>query len=157
MGRDWATLRESQLRTLDVLVPNTAMAVITDVGDPDDIHPSGKAAGRRPVGARARALAYGEQIEYSGPIYEGMAVTGDKVVLRFKHAGGGLLAKDGELTGFTIAGEDKVDLRKPRSTGRRSSYRALTRHIRSLSATVGSITRSSISGASSIFRRVPSD
>ena len=29
------------------------------------------------------------------------------MILNFKHVGGGLVAKDGELTGFTIAGEDK--------------------------------------------------
>src|SRR5205814_5370655 len=64
-----------------------------------------------PVGARlalaARALAYGEKIEYSGPVIDAMKVTGDHAVLTFTHRGGGLVAKDGELKGFTIAGADK--------------------------------------------------
>ena len=30
-----------------------------------------------------------------------------KIAISFTHTGGGLLAKDGELKGFTIAGEDK--------------------------------------------------
>jgi sialate O-acetylesterase len=30
------------------------------------------------------------------------------VVLKFSHVGGGLVARDGELKGFTIAGADKV-------------------------------------------------
>jgi sialate O-acetylesterase len=96
-------LREAQLIAWQK-TPNTAMAVTTDVGDPIEIHPIVK----EPVGARlalaARALAYGEQIEYSGPIYQSMKVQGDHIVLSFQHVGGGLAAKDGDLKGFTIAG-----------------------------------------------------
>jgi sialate O-acetylesterase len=102
----WAELRDAQLYTTKT-VPNTAEAVITDVGEEYDIHPRKK----EPVGARlalaARALAYGEKIEYSGPVYKDMKVEGDKVVLSFDHVGGGLVAKGGEITGFTIAGEDR--------------------------------------------------
>ncbi len=101
----WAELREAQLLTLKAS-PKTGMAVITDVGDPVDIHPKAK----EPVGARlalaARAIAHGERIVYSGPVYKSMAVTGDKAVLTFDHVGGGLAA-DGELKGFAIAGEDQ--------------------------------------------------
>ncbi len=101
----WAELREAQLLT-SLKLKNTGMAVITDVGDPKDIHPKKK----EPVGARlalaARAMAYGEKIEYSGPLYDKMSVKDGKAVLHFKHVGKGLEAKDGELHGFTIAGED---------------------------------------------------
>jgi sialate O-acetylesterase len=102
----WAELREAQLLTT-VAVPKTAQAVIIDVGEEKDIHPRRK----EPVGARlalaARALAYGENIVYSGPVYHEMKVDGNKVVLSFKHTGGGLVAKGGPLTGFTIAGKDR--------------------------------------------------
>ena len=48
-----------------------------------------------------------------------MKVDGNKAVLSFKHVGGGLEAKDGALTGFTIAGEDKnVPQRQGRDQGR---------------------------------------
>jgi len=64
------------------------------------------------MGARlalaARALAYGEKIEFSGPIFDSMQVEGTNAVLHFTHLGVGLVAKDGELKGFTIAGADKV-------------------------------------------------
>jgi sialate O-acetylesterase len=103
---DWAELREAQLLTA-LHLKNTGMAVITDVGDPKDIHPRKK----EPVGARlalaARGIAYGQNIEYSGPVYDKMSVKDGKAVLRFKHAGKGLEAKDGPLTGFTIAGADR--------------------------------------------------
>ncbi len=103
---DWAELRKAQLLTSQT-VPKVGLAVITDLGDEKDIHPQRK----REVGLRlalaAKALAYGQSLVYSGPIYEQMTIDGNKVILNFKHVGGGLVAKDGELTGFTIAGEDK--------------------------------------------------
>jgi len=102
----WAELRDAQLYTARN-VPNAGLAVITDVGDEKDIHPQKK----EPVGARlalaARAIAYGEKIPYSGPLYDSMTVDGNKAVLSFKHVGAGLEAREGDLKGFTIAGEDK--------------------------------------------------
>lgn len=101
----WAELREAQLLTT-LKVPNTAEAVITDVGEENDIHPKRK----EPVGARlaraALALAYGRKIEYSGPVYDKMTVEGKKAILSFTHVDGGLEARGGSLQGFTIAGED---------------------------------------------------
>jgi sialate O-acetylesterase len=100
-------LREAQLLTAQHTT-NTAMAVTIDCGDANDIHPPHK----QPIGARlalaARALAYGEKLEYSGPVFESMNIKGSNAVLRFTHIGGGLVAKDGPLQGFTAAGEDKV-------------------------------------------------
>jgi sialate O-acetylesterase len=98
-------IREAQFLTL-AKSKNTAMAVITDYGDAKDIHPKQK----EPVGNRlslaARALAYGEKIVYSGPLYKEMKVAGSEVAISFDHTGGGLVAKDGDLKGFTIAGAD---------------------------------------------------
>jgi len=102
----WAELREAQALATKTL-PKVGMAVITDVGDEKDIHPKKK----EPVGARlalaARAIAYGEDIVYSGPTYKGMKVKDGKAVLSFDHVGGGLEARGGELKGFAIAGADK--------------------------------------------------
>jgi sialate O-acetylesterase len=101
----WAELREAQLLT-SLQVPHTAMAVITDVGAEKDIHPRHK----EPVGGRlalaALAVAYGRPIVYSGPIYDHMKVEGDRIVLSFKDVGSGLVAKNGSLQGFVIAGDD---------------------------------------------------
>jgi sialate O-acetylesterase len=98
-------IREAQLISLDSTT-NTAMAVTTDVGNPEDIHPIDK----EPVGHRlaiaARALAYGEKLEYSGPVYRSMSVEGNKAVLSFTHTGSGLMAKNGDLRGFMVAGSD---------------------------------------------------
>jgi sialate O-acetylesterase len=102
----WASLREAQLDATKVL-PNVGMAVITDVGMEHNIHPTKK----KPVGDRlalaARAIAYHEPIEYSGPAYKEMRIEGSHIVLTFDHVGGGLEARDGDLTGFAIAGPDE--------------------------------------------------
>lgn len=102
---DWAELREAQLLTTKV-VPNSAMAVITDVGDEKDIHPKQKG----PVGARlalaALALSHGKDVAYSGPSYKSATFAEGKAVVEFKHVGKGLVAKGGPLTGFAIAGRD---------------------------------------------------
>jgi sialate O-acetylesterase len=36
-----------------------------------------------------------------------MKFQGDKILLEFKHTGGGLVAQGGDLKGFTIAGKDR--------------------------------------------------
>jgi sialate O-acetylesterase len=102
-----AELREAQLRSL--ATPNTGMIVTTDITDNvRDIHPVNK----QDVGARlalwALAKTYGRTgITYSGPLYKSMTIEGDSIRLSFDHVGGGLVARGGELTEFTIAGEDR--------------------------------------------------
>jgi sialate O-acetylesterase len=102
----WPELREAQLLAAQTL-PNVGMAVITDVGDKNDIHPQKK----EPVGGRlallARKIAYGEKIVAMGPLYKSMKVEGNRAVLSFDNVGTGLEARDGKLTGFEIAGGDK--------------------------------------------------
>lgn len=99
-------IREAQLLTLKS-TSNTAMIVTVDCGDADDIHPTHK----QPVGYRlslaARALAYDENISYSGPIYQFSERQDNRMTIYFSNAGKGLVAKGKELKGFTIAGENK--------------------------------------------------
>jgi sialate O-acetylesterase len=103
---DWAELREAQLLATKIL-PNVGMAVITDVGDKDDIHPTKK----EPVGYRlamaARGIAYDQKITYSGPLYRELEIEGDKAIVSFDFVGKGLDAKGGKVQGFAIAGHDR--------------------------------------------------
>ena len=102
----WAELREAQLMTLSV--PNTALAVAIDIGEANNIHPRNKQDVGKRLALAARKVAYGEDICFSGPIYESMRIKGNKVWLKFKHTGDGLSAKEGgELKGFAVAGPDK--------------------------------------------------
>jgi len=103
---DWAELREAQALATTTL-PRVGMAVITDAGDKDDIHPAKKAPAGERLALAARRIAYGEKILHSGPIYRSMARKGSRIEIDFSHVGNGLEARGGELTGFSIAGADK--------------------------------------------------
>ncbi len=122
----WANIREAQRRALEI--PGTSLVTLIDLGD-EDVHPPDK----KPVGERvafsALAGVYGKEIASSGPVYESMKIDGNKAVISFRFADGGLVAKplpsdylptysakvkvplvrnspDSELEGFSICGED---------------------------------------------------
>ena len=101
---DWAELREQQLKTL--ALRNTAMAVTIDIGTPDNVHPPDKVDVGLRLALGARALSYGETLEYSGPIFRQAAPEGNSMRVWFDHHAKGLAAKGGELTGFEVAGAD---------------------------------------------------
>ena len=103
----WAMTREAQLKTLSL--PNTGMAVITDIGEWNDIHPLNKEDVGKRLALWAEKQAYGDQkVVYSGPLYQSMKVQGNKITLQFTSTGSGLMAKGGrELKYFAIAGADK--------------------------------------------------
>lgn len=106
-GSSWAELREAQTLTLDL--PNTGMAVITDIGDPSDIHPRNK----QDVGKRLAAIAlkntYDKNIIAGGPTFDSFKIEENQAILSFKNIGSGLMTNDkyGYVKGFEIAGEDK--------------------------------------------------
>ncbi|MCD4737503.1 MAG: discoidin domain-containing protein [Bacteroidales bacterium] len=101
-----AALRDAQRKSLDI--PNTGMAVIMDIGDPEDIHPLNK----KDVGKRLAAWAlnkdYGKDIAYSGPLYNNYKLEGARIRIFFDHVINGLESNGEELSHFEIAGEDKV-------------------------------------------------
>ena len=113
----YAELRNSQLKTLEL--PNTGMATAFDVGDQNDIHPKDKIDVGKRLALVARHVAYGEDLVYSGPIFDKIEVTGDKVRVNFSNIGGGLIIgsapwvpvgakplSTASLVGFTISGAD---------------------------------------------------
>lgn len=104
----WAELREAQNRTLSL--PATGQAVITDIGDAADIHPQNKKDVGYRLALNALKVAYGKNIVASGPAYDSMTKSGDKIILKFKNAQG-LASRDdnkyGYLKGFSIAGNDR--------------------------------------------------
>lgn len=117
----WPWLREAQAMTIQT-VPNTALAVAIDVGNPADVHPKGK----EPVGQRlalaARKLAYDEKaLIASGPVFREAKPEGSTMRVTVTDIGTGLTIgqapwrADGDaqwpqdkLIGFTLAGEDRV-------------------------------------------------
>lgn len=104
---NWAALRESQSSVLRL--PNTGMAVTTDVGDPVDIHPTDKQTVARRMRMEALRLAYGRRdLVSSGPQYAGMKVEGNRIRVSFTGTGSGLVARGGALRRFAVAGKDGV-------------------------------------------------
>jgi sialate O-acetylesterase len=101
---NWCVVRECMLQTL--VVTNTGMAITVDVGEANNIHPKNKQAVGHRLALWALAKVYGRDIPYSGPLPDGQEIKGDEIVLSFKHTDGGLVAKDGDLKGFAIAGDD---------------------------------------------------
>ncbi len=99
----WPEVRDAQRQALGL--KNTGMAVTIDIGDPDDIHPKDKQDVGLRLALAARAITYGEKIEWSGPLYR--QVTAEEHALRvwFDHADG-LAAKGGTPIGFEVAGAD---------------------------------------------------
>jgi sialate O-acetylesterase len=103
-NEDWAELREQQLKTL--ALRNTAMAVTIDIGNPDNVHPTDKVDVGHRLALAARAIEYGEDIGYSGPIFRQATPEGGAIRVWFEHHAKGLAAKGGDVTGFEVAGRD---------------------------------------------------
>jgi sialate O-acetylesterase len=103
-SEDWAELREQQRKTLSLA--NTAMAVTIDIGNPDNVHPTDKVDVGHRLALAARALSYGEGINYSGPAFRQATPEGSAIRIWFDHHAKGLAAKGGDVTGFEVAGAD---------------------------------------------------
>lgn len=102
---EWAELREAQTMTLKE--PATGMAVTIDIGEGKDIHPKNKQEVGRRLALYALSEHYGKPRVFSGPVFKSMKIDGDKIILSFNYVAGGLVAKDGPLKHFAIAGEDR--------------------------------------------------
>lgn len=101
---NWALLREAQALTL--AVPKTGMAVTIDIGDERDIHPRNKQDVGRRLARAAMSVAYGQTVQWRGPTFRKMAIADGKVRIDLDHARG-LKAREGQVVGFVIAGEDR--------------------------------------------------
>jgi sialate O-acetylesterase len=116
-GDGWALLRDAQRKCLTM--PNTGMAVATDIGDAADIHPKNKSDVGDRLARWALANQYGKKIEASGPLFRDLKIEANKAIVSFDHVGGGLIVaskdglkppvelKAGKLTRFAIAGKDR--------------------------------------------------
>jgi sialate O-acetylesterase len=102
-NQDWGLIREAQRRALSLA--NTAMAVSMDVGQADNVHPPDKQSVGHRLALAARALAYNESIEYSGPLFRRAVSEGSAMRVWFDHDKG-LASRTPEVEGFEIAGAD---------------------------------------------------
>ncbi len=101
---DWPRLREAQSLTAKN-VPDTGIAVITDIGEENDIHPRNK----QDVGLRLALAAlkntYGQNVQADGPTLRSAEIRGGEIALTFDHADGLMLKGDAARV-FAVAGAD---------------------------------------------------
>ncbi|MEM9081010.1 MAG: sialate O-acetylesterase, partial [Verrucomicrobiota bacterium] len=103
---DWVLVQDEQRRAL-MSIPKSGLAVINDIGVPDDVHPTNK----KDVGLRlvkwALAKDYGKDSGLlCGPLFSGVEEKDGVMVVSFDY-GEGLKARDGgELKRFEIKAED---------------------------------------------------
>ncbi len=100
--------REAQLKALEV-IPNSGMAVLSDIGSEQTIHPPRK----KEVAERLLYIAlnktYGfKEVDCTGPIYKSMEAKEGALFLNFNFAETGIYSSELEVSNFEIAGADKV-------------------------------------------------
>lgn len=101
----WLRKQQEQALTL----PHTAMVVTTDLADDlSDIHPSYKWEVGKRLALIALAKDYHKNVAYSGPVFENEKIEGNKIEIKFRNTGSGLVTIDHQpLNWFSIAGADK--------------------------------------------------
>lgn len=103
-----AYLRDAQRKSLNK-IPNSAMAVVLDIGEENMIHPANKEAGGKRLALLALANTYGLKGFGSGsPLYKSMSVSGSVATLSFENANNGLTSFGKEMSAFEIAGANKI-------------------------------------------------
>ena len=105
-GSEWAELREAQTMTLKL--PHTGMAVTTDVGDANNIHPTDKADVGYRLAYDALNSVYNMPNENRSPLFKSAEFKDGYAMVNLTHADSGLMAKDqyGYIKGFELAGAD---------------------------------------------------
>ena len=96
-----------EAQTKSLALPNTGMAVTTDIATVTDIHPPNKQDVGKRLALWALAKTYGKSdLVYSGPLYKSMKVEGNKIRIEFDHAAGLKSRDDKPLSWFTIVGKE---------------------------------------------------
>lgn len=107
-GTSAARFREVQEQNMKD-IPNSGMVCTMDVGHPVFIHPVDKETVGNRLAYWALAKTYGVKgFGYNTPTYKSMEKAEGKIYINFDNAPGGICPMWTSLTGFEIAGEDKV-------------------------------------------------
>lgn len=102
----WPLFRDEQRKLLQ-RIPNSGMAVCSDIGSENDVHPRNK----KEVGERLARLAlystYRQKIIPSGPLPQKAIYKNGKITIRFSNSGNALLTADGKpVRGFSVDGKN---------------------------------------------------
>ncbi|RYZ26723.1 MAG: sialate O-acetylesterase [Chitinophagaceae bacterium] len=103
-----AYLRDAQRKSVDK-IPNSAMAVVLDAGEENNIHPANKKVVGERLALLALAKTYGlKGFGYESPTYDTLSIANGIVEAKFKNAGNWLTSYGKGLQLFEIAGKDKI-------------------------------------------------
>lgn len=107
-GQLWPQFRDEQRKMMQ-LIANSGMAVCSDIGAKNDVHPTNK----KDVGERLAKWAlkktYHQNIVPSGPLPLKANYSNGKVTLQFEYIAGGLkTADDKPLRGFSTDGKNEI-------------------------------------------------
>ena len=85
------------------------MAVLMDIGEENNIHPSNKEAGGKRLALLALAKTYHQEgFGFASPSYDSLSIAGSIAAVRFKNAPNGLTSFGKDLSQFEVAGSNKV-------------------------------------------------
>lgn len=100
----WPLFRDEQRKMLQ-LIPNTGMAVSSDIGAKNDVHPTNKKVVGERLARWALNKTYNKEILPSGPLPLKATYEKGKVILTFNYPGNRLLTTDRTiLSGFSTDG-----------------------------------------------------
>ncbi len=104
----WPEFRDGQRRLLEEM-KNVGMAVSSDIGARDDVHPRNKKAVGYRLARWALNKEYGQDVLVSGPLPKNAIYKNGSVIVDFKFTGKELTTSEGKpLEGFSI--DKKLDL-----------------------------------------------
>jgi sialate O-acetylesterase len=108
-GQLWPEFRNEQRKMMQ-FIRYSGMAVCSDIGAKDDVHPTNK----KDVGERlarwALSKTYGHSIVPSGPLPKTAKYVNGKLIISFQYMGEGLKTSDGgSLKGFSIDSKNEID------------------------------------------------
>ena len=103
-----AYLRDAQRKSV-AKIPNSAMAVLMDIGEEKNIHPAAKKQVGERLALLALAKTYGlKGFGYESPAYDSLLIANGIAEVKFKNADNWLTSYSKELNLFEIAGKDKI-------------------------------------------------
>ena len=102
----WVLIREAQQKAA-IELSHVSTVILLNTCEDGDLHPRNKQDVGQRAARMAQAVVYGDRsVVASGPMYEAMTIKGNKAVIKFKNADGGLVAKK-------LPATYKVNLTKP--------------------------------------------
>jgi sialate O-acetylesterase len=99
-------LRDAQRYALKL--PKTGMVTTLDAGYLKTAHPPYKQVVGQRLSLLALVKTYNNKGVPMGPMFHRASIRQDKIIVKFKYNGGGLVSLVGGLTNFEIAGGDKI-------------------------------------------------